>query len=352
MITKSKIAVVVGARPQFIKHAALEIELSKYFEVVTIHTGQHYDENMSQIFFSQLGIAKPSYMLNIGSANHGVQTGKMMIEIEQILLKETPLYLLVYGDTNSTLAGALVAAKLNIKVIHVEAGLRSYNRQMPEEINRVLCDHVSNLLFCPTQVAVDNLSKEGIKNNVFVVGDVMIDMILIAFTKGILKESLDKENYYFATIHRPYNTDFKERLLEILNAFQNLNKKVKFSVHPRTMNSITKWVADLSAYDNILFLPPLSYFDNLNMQFNAAAVITDSGGMQKEAYFFKKKCVTIRSETEWVETIASGWNTLLFDDFSLMKELLHKKLPESYMDLYGKGDSAKQITNVVFNLNH
>jgi UDP-GlcNAc3NAcA epimerase len=349
---KSKIVVVVGARPQFIKHAALEIELSKYFDVVTIHTGQHYDENMSQIFFSQLGMAKPSYMLNVGSAGHGIQTGKMMIEIEEILLKETPQYLLVYGDTNSTLAGALVAAKLNIKVIHIEAGLRSYNRTMPEETNRVLCDHISDLLFCPTQAAVVNLAKEGINKNVFIVGDIMIDMITIASKNGILKINEDNKKYYFGTIHRPYNTDIKERLLYILNTFQTLDKKVKFTVHPRTMNNLSKWVDDLSNYDNITFLPPLSYFDSLNMQFNSTAVITDSGGMQKEAYFFRKKCITIRSETEWVETVKSGWNTLLFDDLSTMKKVLNKKSPKSYTDLYGTGDSAKQIANTIFNYNN
>ncbi|HMX84228.1 MAG TPA: UDP-N-acetylglucosamine 2-epimerase (non-hydrolyzing) [Saprospiraceae bacterium] len=344
---KTKIAVVIGARPQFIKHAALEHELRKSFNVITIHTGQHYDENMSQVFFDQLGMARPDYILNIGSAGHGVQTAKMMIEIEDILLKERPAYLLVYGDTNSTLAGALVAAKLQVKVIHVEAGLRSYNREMPEEINRVLCDHVSDLLFCPTHAAADNLKAEGITKNVYVVGDIMTDMQQIALDRKMVSKTAEAESYYFATIHRPYNTDHKDRLLTIIETFQKLDKPVRFSVHPRTMHKLNEWHCDLKLYKNVTFLEPLSYFDSLNMQYNAAAVITDSGGMQKEAYFFRKKCVTIRKETEWTETLVGNWNTLVFDNLDELQIAL-RLVPTNYVeDLYGNGNTAVKIVETV-----
>lgn len=344
---KTKIAVVIGARPQFIKHAALEPQLRGSFDVITVHTGQHYDENMSQVFFDQLGMARPDYILNTGSAGHGIQTAKMMIDIEEILLKERPAYLLVYGDTNSTLAGALVAAKLQEKVIHVEAGLRSYNREMPEEINRVLCDHVSDLLFCPTHAAADNLKAEGITKNVYVVGDIMTDMQQIALDRKMVSKTAEAESYYFATIHRPYNTDHKDRLLTIIETFQKLDKPVRFSVHPRTMHKLNEWHCDLKLYKNVTFLEPLSYFDSLNMQYNAAAVITDSGGMQKEAYFFRKKCVTIRKETEWTETLVGNWNTLVFDNLDELQIAL-RLVPTNYVeDLYGNGNTAVKIVETV-----
>jgi len=271
----------------------------------------------------------------------------MMIEIEDILLKERPAYLLVYGDTNSTLAGALVAAKLQVKVIHVEAGLRSYNREMPEEINRVLCDHVSDLLFCPTHAAADNLKAEGITKNVYVVGDIMTDMQQIALDRKMVSKTAEAESYYFATIHRPYNTDHKDRLLTIIETFQKLDKPVRFSVHPRTMHKLNEWHCDLKLYKNVTFLEPLSYFDSLNMQYNAAAVITDSGGMQKEAYFFRKKCVTIRKETEWTETLVGNWNTLVFDNLDELQIAL-RLVPTNYVeDLYGNGNTAVKIVETV-----
>ncbi|MCZ2223437.1 MAG: UDP-N-acetylglucosamine 2-epimerase (non-hydrolyzing) [Chitinophagales bacterium] len=343
----SKIVVVIGARPQFIKHAALELELKKHFDIITIHTGQHYDTNMSHIFFDQLGISKPQYLLNIGSANHGLQTAKMMIEIENILINEKPQFMIVYGDTNSTLAGALVASKLNIKIIHIEAELRSYNRQMPEEINRILCDHLSELLFCPSQIGIENLRKEGIINHVFDVGDIMVDMQLLALNNQMINENNDKDSYYFATIHRSYNTDNKNRLLQILESFQGLKKKVKFAVHPRTLHKINSWCSDISYYNNIVFLPPLSYFDSLNMQYNSSAVITDSGGMQKEAYLFKKKCITIRTETEWVETLEGNWSKLVFENLNNLQNELDI-IPTKYNNnLYGDGKTAKKIVEKI-----
>ncbi len=339
-----KIAIVIGARPQFIKHAALEIALRDDFNVVTIHTGQHYDQNMSDVFFKELNIAQPTHMLNIGSGDHGDQTGKMMIKIEEIVKYERPDVLLVYGDTNSTLAGALVAAKLNIPVAHVEAGLRSFNKAMPEEINRILTDHVSSVLFCPTNTAVANLKREGIDTNVFNEGDVMVDMIRIAREKNILTQSRDYGKYYFSTIHRPYNTDDLDRLMDMIRVFNVLDKPVKFAVHPRTLHKLTQAGVNTARFQNIHFLEPVSYFESLQLQYNAQAVITDSGGIQKEAYVLKKKCVTIRSETEWLETVNSGWNDLVFDNLELLKTKVGN-IPQVYeQSLFGDGYASNKIS--------
>jgi len=344
---KIKIAVVIGARPQFIKHAAFELAAREVFDLVTIHTGQHYDSNMSEVFFDELGISRPSYMLDIGSANHGAQTGRMMIAIEEILEKEQPDWTLVYGDTNSTLAGALVSAKLNIPVIHVEAGVRSYNRTMPEEINRVLTDQISSLLFCPIPVAVGNLTKEGVVKNVFLTGDIMLDMIRICKEKGILKPQEGVSDYYYVTIHRPYNTDDKDRLFYILDHLDALDHKVIFSLHPRTRHKLVQANFDFEFYPNIEFIEPVSYFENIRLQFNSRAVITDSGGMQKEAYMLQKKCGTIRSETEWPETLEGGWNTLLFSDLSSLSKDLHVEATGYQNDVYGNGYSAEKIIQVI-----
>lgn len=347
MDTKMKIVVVVGARPQFIKHAAFELEAKKYFELVTIHTGQHYDQNMSQVFFDELKISPPSYLLDIRSGDHGYQTGKMMIEIESILKNEKPDIVLVYGDTNSTLAGALVASKLKIKVAHIEAGLRSYNRDMPEEINRVLTDHISSFLFCPTQQAVTNLKNEGINNKVFMVGDVMCDMIRIAKENQMIVSREDKGNYFFATIHRPYNTDDPERLMYILNSLNRLSLKVILSLHPRTKNFLLNQNIQLSSFSNIEFIPPVSYFESLSLQDNSKAVITDSGGMQKEAYLLKRKCITIRSETEWIETLSNNWNTLVFEDLDSMETQLNVEPGKYDPNIYGDGFTSSSIVNIM-----
>lgn len=344
-----KVAIIIGARPQFIKHAALEVEFKDYFEAITIHTGQHYDQKMSDIFFNELKINQPTYMLNIGSGLHGEQTASMMISIEKILMKEKVNCVVVYGDTNSTLAGALAAAKLNIPIAHVEAGLRSYNKFMPEEINRVLTDHVSSLLFCPTDQAVKNLETEGITDHVFNVGDVMVDMIRIASEKGILKTTPDHQEYYFSTIHRPYNTDNIDRLVEIIKILNSLDKKVKFAVHPRTLNKLKDFNVDVLSYKNIQYLEPVSYFESLQLQYNAKAVITDSGGIQKEAYILRKKCVTIRSETEWTETLKGNWNSLLFNDLSLLQTHLNTPTNVYYNDAFGDGYAAMKIVNRIKN---
>lgn len=342
-----KIIAIIGARPQFIKHAPIELAARGVFEMVTIHTGQHYDYKMSQVFFDELNISKPSYNLQVGSGTHGVQTGKMLIELEPIMLKENPDYVLVYGDTNSTLAGSLVASKLNIPIIHIEAGLRSFNKEMPEEINRILTDHVSSLLFVPTVTGINNLANEGISKNVHLIGDVMYDMIKICESRKILDDNSDVlGKYYFATIHRPYNTDSKERMIKLIEVFQSLSLPVKFAIHPRTLNIISEYL-DISSYSNIDFLEPLSYFDTVKSIYNSKTVITDSGGVQKEAYMLKKKCITIRSETEWVETLNNGWNTLVFENLDQLLSM-EESLPGEYVDgLYGNGDAAKQVIDII-----
>lgn len=346
---KPKIIVVIGARPQFIKHFPFEKASLDKLDLIAIHTGQHYDKNMSDIFFEQLKMSKPEYTLNIGSGNHGVQTGKMMIEIEGIVEKESPNGMVVYGDTNSTLAGALVASKLHLPLFHIESGLRSYNKTMPEEINRVLTDHISNLLFIPSNVARQNLLQEGIKDGVHDVGDIMKDLIKIVLDENILSDGNKLGNYYYITIHRPYNTDSKNRLINILEELNKLNLKAIMTLHPRTKNLADKYEINLKSFDNIQFIEPQSYFDNLNYLFNSRGLITDSGGMQKEAYWLKKKCVTIRTETEWTETLGGDANKLVFNDLSM----IHKEMdlvPFNWDDtLYGSGKTANKIVDLISN---
>lgn len=336
-----KILAVIGARPQFIKHAPMELALQDLVQIETVHTGQHYDANMSAIFFHELKMKEPRYLLQVGSANHGKQTGQMMIELEEVMLHEKPDAVLVYGDTNSTLAGALVAAKLHIPVIHIEAGLRSFNREMPEEINRVLTDHISNLLFAPTPTAIKNLAQEGIRQHVHLSGDVMGDMVQIA--RKIIKRPNVDQPYYFVTVHRPYNTDNPERLLSLLNTLNSLEHLVIFAMHPRTRQKLLAHGTDFAAWDNIQIIDPLSYFDSISYQAFSEAIITDSGGVQKEAYLLKKKCVTIRPETEWIETLEHGWNTLVFQDLSVLPRVLALHPGEYFPDLYGTGSAAKEI---------
>ncbi len=340
-----KILSVIGARPQFIKHAPLEKALMKEFLTVSIHTGQHYDKEMSEVFFTQLGIKAPDYLLQTGGGLHGEQTGKMLIELEPIILKEKPDAVLVYGDTNSTLAGALVAAKLNIPIIHIEAGLRSFNRTMPEEINRVLTDHLSHILIAPSERAVQNLAREGITLNVFKTGDVMCDLLL--WTVNNIEFTKEAEPFYYATIHRPYNTDEKTRLLEVLHSFQSLPHRVKFPAHPRTIHKMKEWGISQSDFSNIEFMSAVSYFENIKWLSGCEALLTDSGGMQKEAYILKKKCITIRSETEWTETLQGGWNTLVFDNLHKLSDII-KKQPVNYIEnLYGNGNAAEEIVHIL-----
>ena len=338
-----KIIAIIGARPQFIKHAPIELELSKAFEMVTVHTGQHYDKNMSDVFFDELGMQAPKYMLATGGQSHGAQTGQMMIEIEEIVLAEKPDGVLVYGDTNSTLAGALVGSKLHIPIFHVEAGLRSFNKKMPEEINRIMTDHVSSLFFIPSDLARVNLNNEGISENIYTVGDVMYDMIKLSLERKLVKRTVQKDPYYYCTLHRPYNVDKEERLKILLFSLNSLDKKVIFAIHPRTRHRMTAFGMYMDNYTNIEFIDPVSYFSNVNYLLNSSGLITDSGGMQKEAFWLKKNCVTIRTETEWVETLENNWNTLVFDDLSSIKNQMTVKPGEHNDTVYGDGNASAKI---------
>jgi UDP-GlcNAc3NAcA epimerase len=314
-----KIVSIVGARPQFIKLAPLSIILRKKHKEIILHTGQHYDEEMSSNFFSELEIQTPDYNLGIGSGNQGEQTGKMLAKIEEVLLFEMPDLVLIYGDTNTTLAGALASAKLRIPIGHIEAGLRSYNNGMPEEINRIIADKLSTLLFCPTKTSILNLRKEGIKKGVFLVGDVMYDSLhyykKVAEKKSkILKNlGLKEKEFYLLTIHRAENTDVRENLKKIVKLLPQLEKKTVFPLHPRTKKQLVQfgfW-KEIESMGNLLVTQPLSYLDTLILEKNAAFILTDSGGIQKEAFFFKTPCLTLRNETEWLETKKSGLNKVV-----------------------------------------
>jgi UDP-N-acetylglucosamine 2-epimerase len=314
-----KIVTVVGARPQFIKAAPVSRALREGgHQELLVHTGQHYDYGMSQVFFDELEIPEPAANLGVGSASHGLQTAEMLARLDPILLAERPDCVLVYGDTNSTLAGALAACKLGIPVAHVEAGLRSYNRAMPEEHNRVLTDHCADLLLCPTQTAVDTLHAEGLGARAHLVGDTMYDAVLrfadlARERSGILGMlELEPRSYVLATVHRAYNTDDGDTLRSILAAFAALEQPVVFPVHPRTRQRIDQLngAASFISSGNVRLIDPIAYLDMLQLEQNARVVLTDSGGVQKEAFYFGVPCVTLRPETEWVETVQSGWNVV------------------------------------------
>jgi len=350
-----KIVSIVGARPQFIKAAPVSRALRESgHEEILIHTGQHYDYGMSQVFFEELGIPEPDVNLGVGSGSHGMQTGQILMRLETVLLSEKPDRVIVFGDTNSTLAGALAACKLQIPLAHVEAGLRSFNREMPEEHNRVLTDHCSHLLFCPTQTAVNNLANEGITGGVSLVGDTMYDAVLqfgqIARQRStILSDlSLKPKGYLLATVHRAYNTDVPENLLNILSALLELNEPVLFPVHPRTRQRIAQlngvFGSGRSA-GNVRLIEPVGYLDMLVLQENARVILTDSGGMQKEAFFFGVPCVTLRPETEWVETVETGWNVIAgTDPDSIVQATRRSGRPgDRPPEVFGSGNAAALI---------
>jgi UDP-GlcNAc3NAcA epimerase len=347
-----KIITIVGARPQFIKLAPLSIALKAGgFKEVSIHTGQHYDQEMSDVFFKELNIPEPSYKLTIGSATHGKQTGEMLQQIEAILIDEKPDAVVVFGDTNTTLAGALAAAKLGILLVHIESGLRSYNKSMPEEINRVLTDHSSDILLAPTPTAINNLAKEGITKNVYNVGDIMQDSLNIGLeylAKHPTKFSAFDFPYVLATIHRNYNTDDLVRLISILTQLNKLGKKVIFPIHPRTKNKLLEEGFDVHGLKELTLTSPLGYFSFLATLKNCEYLITDSGGVQKEAYMIKKPCVTVRYETEWVETLKGGWNTLLGNDINNLSAFVPAPSEAEYtVNLYGDGSASTQIVSLL-----
>jgi UDP-N-acetylglucosamine 2-epimerase (non-hydrolysing) len=349
-----KVASIVGARPQFIKLAPFSREIRKKHREVLIDTGQHYDEEMAGIFFSEFKIPKPDHSLGIGSADHGEQTGKMLIAVEKVLLAERPALAVVFGDTNSTLAGALAAAKLGIPVAHIEAGLRSYDRTMPEEMNRVLTDHLAKLLFCPTDVSKENLKREGITEGVHVVGDVMVDA-LDESRKAAEKHSkildqlrLKKGGYQFMTVHRPANTDTKVNLESILKAVGDSGVPTVFPAHPRTAKCLTEHGLESSIPENIKIMKPVGHMDAIWLVANSARVLTDSGGLQKEAYLLKVPCITLRDTTEWVETVNVGWNVLVGSDKKKIREAVQSFSPSKYQPrIFGLPGASARIAKLI-----
>lgn len=344
-----KVLSVVGARPQFVKCAPVSREVRKVHEEVLVHTGQHYDYLLSEVFFCDLGIPAPDYHLDIGSGSHGVQTGRMLAAIEEVIGKEEPEIVLVYGDTNSTLAGALAAAKMHVPVAHVEAGLRSFDRRMPEEVNRVLTDHCSDLLFCPTATAVRNLAAEGVTAGVHLTGDVMVDALQQNLPLARERSTVDLpgEPYYLATVHRAGNTDDPVALRAIMEAFALLDGPVVFPVHPRTQKKFAGY--GIAPAANVRVVEPLPYFDMLALLSGARAVLTDSGGVQKEAYILEVPCVTLRENTEWVETIEDGWNVLTGADTDRIVAEAQKAggARRRHSARFGDGHAAARIAAII-----
>ena len=348
-----KVLSVVGARPQFIKASPLCRALRLRHQEVLVHTGQHYDAGMSDVFFEELGIPTPDYHLGVGSGSHGSQTGAMLAALEAVMHKESPHVVLVYGDTNSTIAGALAASKLHIPVAHVEAGLRSFNRAMPEEINRVVADHLSTWLFAPSSIAAEHLRREGIVAGVHVVGDVMIDAIDLhreaaRARSGVLARlGVESGRYYVATVHRAENTDNRRRLEAILDALGRLDRPVLLPLHPRTRKRIDELAITVTG--DVRVLEPLGYLDTIAVVSSAACLLTDSGGMQKEAYYLGVPCVTMRDETEWVETVEVGWNALAGADteriVAAVRDQTATRGPRP--PLYGDGTTARRIVEIL-----
>lgn len=355
-----KVVTIVGARPQFIKAATVSRAMRDMdcgLTEVLVHTGQHYDEGMSRVFFDELGIPEPTFNLGLGGGLHGEMTGKMLAAIERVLLDERPDWVLVYGDTNSTLAGALAAVKLHFPVAHVEAGLRSLNMRMPEEINRILTDRVSSLLFCPTAAAVRNLAAEGVTQGVHLVGDVMYDASLhyrdIARRYSRILEvlGLSEANYVLATCHRAENTDDPNRLSAIVTALREIAAAmpVILPLHPRTRSALAaRGLSD--RLGDIRVIDPLGYLDMVRLEQSAAVIITDSGGVQKEAFFYGVPCLTLRDETEWVETVTTGWNVLCGADCDRILgawNARHETTPVADVQPYGCGDAARLVVEIL-----
>lgn len=352
-----KILTVVGARPQFVKAAVVSraIADSGDFEEIIVHTGQHFDANMSDIFFSEMEIPLPNHQLSIGSLSHGAMTGRMLEQLEAVMVEENPDFVMVYGDTNSTLAGALAARKLHKRVVHVEAGLRSHSMVMPEEVNRILTDRISDVLYCPTETAVENLAQEGFANfdcDIVCVGDVMEDAARYYAAKAKQRESeidavIDgQDGFMLCTLHRAENTDSPERMAEIVAALNALsrNYRIVMPLHPRTAAVIKQYNLELNAE----VIPPVGYFDMLKLLMSCSLVITDSGGLQKEAYFFRSHCITLRDQTEWTELVANGYNTLVGASRAQIVEAVERNLGVRLVDvgdLYGGGKASSRIVS-------
>ena len=360
-----RILTIIGARPQFIKAAAVSRVIRSHNDIkeIIVHTGQHFDANMSDVFFEQMDIPRPNHYLKIANLSHGAMTGRMIEGIEELIQQEKPDWVLVYGDTNSTLAGALAAAKLHLPIAHVEAGLRSHNPAMPEEINRVLTDRVSSLLLCPTETAVNNLEKEGfpyeaitkLKQQIVNVGDVMFDAVLY-YRERALKEvnletfGLEHQSYALCTIHRQENTDQVERIKSILSALQSIAKDlvVVLPLHPRTKAKISQYNLE-SFLESLHLLDPLPYLEMQRLQMSAKVMLTDSGGMQKEAYFHRVPCVTLRDETEWIETVEIGWNQLVgVDENAIVRTAKSiKPTTTTQTSIFGDGYAVEKVIKAI-----
>ena len=357
----NKIVTILGARPQFVKASIVSKKIEKnHIPEVIIYTGQHYDKNLSELFFKELNLPEIKYNLKIGSSTHGKQTGEMLIKIEKILFKEKPDLVLVYGDTNSTLAGALAASKMHIPIAHVEAGLRCFNKQLPEEINRILTDNMSEILFAPTSTAKKNLKKENITKGVYLVGDVMYDLFLeikeIIDEKSILRRfNIDPEKFILVTIHRAENTDLKENLEEIWNALEEISRiniKIIFPIHPRTFKALKNFnLLNNKTPDNLILIQPISYKEMFTLEKNAKLIITDSGGVQKEGYFHKTQCLIVRGETSWSELVQTGWNKLTgANKKSIYEETIKRfnsNISKKWKSFYGQGNASDKIVNII-----
>jgi UDP-N-acetylglucosamine 2-epimerase len=350
-----KVISVVGARPQFIKAAPVCRALRRRHDEILVHSGQHFDYEMSDVFFEELGIPKPDFNLAVGGSSHGRMTGEMLGLLEELMIEQQPDVVLVYGDTNTTLAGGLAAAKLNIAVAHVEAGLRSFNRSMPEEVNRVLVDHLSDMLLCPTSTAVDNLAAEGVTEGVSLVGDVMLDTARffaehVDPADALARFGVETGGYYLATVHRAATSDSAEHLSAVVRTFSTLDLPVLWAVHPRTAKNLEAFglQKEVERSGRIKAVPPISYIDTVSLLRSAHALLTDSGGMQKEAYFFGVPCVTLREETEWVETVELGWNRLVgTDEVAIRSAVETITLPKERPAVYGDGHAAEAVVSAL-----
>jgi len=347
-----KIVSVVGARPEFIQSAPVSHALRRKHQEILVHTGQHYDYLMSQAFFDDLGISAPDYNLEVGSGPHGYQTGQILIRMEEVLLREQPDLVIVRGDTNSTLAGALAAAKLHIPVAHIEAGERSFDRRMPEEINRLLADRLADIHFCVSRTSVQHLADEGITARVYQVGDVMFDAILqslaVARRRSDIQQRLEltPHTYILVTVHRAANTDDPKRLGEIVEALNNISERIVFPGHPRTQKALARLGAEFAPHVQVI--EPVGYFDMLMLEEGARLIMTDSGGVQREAYFLAIPCLTLRHETEWVETVETGWNRLVGTDPSTIVNAWHTFEPSPERPpIFGDGRASQHIAAIL-----